>query len=253
MEKYTVYEPIEKEKPKTRNKYGWVPEIVEEWFTHPSGRQCCGWDKKKERRCSNPATHGTTVCARHGSGMALANMKPTAKNRKHGRYAQMQKGLLEKYEVARRDPEILALREEIHLIDAMIAEALETVDAGMNTGLWGKAREQYRNFQVAMVAKDDRRMRESFANLEDIINTGNSNSLARDQVMKLIDQRKRIVESERKRYIEMKAMVTTDELILMVQRFGEILKLHIKDPDILRAIATDMDRTMRNRGPVGRN
>ena len=89
-------------------------------------RRCGAKTKQSEdgHPCKRYVTPGATRCRMHGGKSLTGIAHPRFK---HGKYVKHMPGrLTEKYEEARSDSELLAMREELSLIDARIKDLLES-------------------------------------------------------------------------------------------------------------------------------
>lgn len=66
--------------------------------------------------------------------------------------------------------------------------------------------------------------------------------LAWPEIQSLIEQRRKLVESERKRLVELHQVVSADQAMLMVRSLIASVREHVSDPAILRAISADLER-----------
>ena len=62
------------------------------------------------------------------------------------------------------------------------------------------------------------------------------------EIQTLIEQRRRLVESERKRLVELHQVVSADQAMLMVRSLIASVREHVSDPAILRAISAELER-----------
>jgi hypothetical protein len=62
------------------------------------------------------------------------------------------------------------------------------------------------------------------------------------EVFAAIDQRRRLVESERRRMVEAGQMLSVEQAMLMIGALTDIARQHITDTQALAAIAADVDR-----------
>lgn len=164
-------------------------------------------------------------------------------NYRHGRYSRsLPTGLLERYQAAVIDPELLNLTEDIGAMDAILSQVAGRLASG-ETGQWIQQ----------LVAKRERiidlfdsgqtlRAHEELGKLFRIIDDGATQSAAEKEFAALLDKRRKLVESERKRRVEMGALVTVEEAMLMISTFIETVKLHVRDNNTLIAIAEDFER-----------
>lgn len=84
--------------------------------------QCTAKSKQSGKRCKRHAAKGSDKCKMHGGKSPGAPIK-------HGRYSKYApKKLLEKYEENRAAGDLSSLHDEIALVQAMIANKLETIE-----------------------------------------------------------------------------------------------------------------------------
>ena len=109
--------------------------------------QCTAKSKRTGKQCKGWSVPGRTVCYQHGGatprGMALPQTKT-------GRYSRdLPTRLAARYQESLSDPDLLALREEIALIDARLGDLLKRVDSGESGVLWDLLQKTYREFVMA--------------------------------------------------------------------------------------------------------
>lgn len=150
--------------------------------------QCTARSKRSKLQCQRDAVPGRTVCAMHGGHSLIGPAHP---NYKSGRYSKLLPGgLAMNYEKGRRDPELLALRDEIALTNARLIEAAKKAD-------WQEAD-------------------------------------------KLIEQRRKLVESEQKRLVAMQQMLSAEEAHVLIAALIRAVTAHVSDRKQLAAIGADM-------------
>ena len=162
---------------------------------------------------------------------------------KTGRYSKYLPGrLLERYCEADQDAELFNLRDEIALVDARLADLLCRVNTGESGYYWKRAQEALDKFGEARSKGDVELMRRRFGELEEIIQSGGNDYSAWEEVGKLIDRRQRLVESERRRTVELHQMISVQQAILLINSLADVVKVHVKDQSILSAISSDLAR-----------
>jgi hypothetical protein len=62
------------------------------------------------------------------------------------------------------------------------------------------------------------------------------------EITTLIEQRRKLVESERKRLVELQQVVTADQAMLLIRAVVASVREHVRDPATLRAITDDLAR-----------
>ena len=90
---------------------------------------------------------GKAVCRVHGGatpgGIAAGSWK-------NGKYSAYLPGYLgESYQTARSDPDLLALRDEIAVIDARLIDLLKKVDSGESGAIWGALQAAHGDLMMA--------------------------------------------------------------------------------------------------------
>lgn len=183
---------------------------------------------------------GKSVCYHHGGKSLSGPAHPSTIHGRHWKYLPAR--LRDRYEESQRDGELLALHQEINVVDALLAEALQRLDATDSSQLWAEAVKAYRAMETARRAGDPQAMRVALIELGDILERGNADRLNRGELIKIIDARKKLVESERKRHVEMQNMVTSAQAMTLVSALGEAVREHVRDPDALAAISAAIVR-----------
>lgn len=197
----------------------------------------CGAKTRTGEPCKQPGL-ANGRCRFHGGIRPVGPANPAYK---HGRYSKHMPGrLLERYAQAASDPDLLALREDIALIDARLGDLLERVDSGESGEAWTKAREALESFQAGQQANDVPQMKAAIADLTKIIKRGQADYAAWREVGTAIDRRERLVRSERKRLVEMQQVLTLQEGMMLFQRIGELIETHVTDRPAKAAILSGM-------------
>ena len=167
----------------------------------------------EERKCRRPAM-ANGACYLHGGASPKGLAHPRYKTGKWSKY--MPQRMLPRYEESQVDTELLALRADIALVDARIADLLEKVDSGESGQQWKHLSVLRLEVYDAKRRGDDVAGKEALEGILHTIGRGKADSAAWYDVIGLIEQRRKLVESERKRLVEMKQMVTVEESMLLV-------------------------------------
>ena len=163
--------------------------------------QCIGTSKRSKQQCKRNAKPGRSVCKIHGGDTPVGLAAPNFKTGRYSKY--LPAGLAERYVVARTDPELLSLRDEIGLVDTRISEVLtqpSDPDASLGT-VW-------------------------------------------EFLEPLIEQRRRLVESEHKRLHALQAVITAEQLMILLSTVTDVIKTHVQDRQALSAISLELKRLM---------
>ena len=188
-------------------------------------------------------------CYLHGGATPSGIASPQFKD---GRYSKvLPPRLKERYEAALKDPQLLEQRPEISLLDARLADLLARVDTGESGAIWQGLMAQRMELIAAQRAADVKGQAAAMRAIIDLIAQGHADYQAWADVHAVIEQRKRITESERKRLVEAQQMITTEQAWLLIQGVIESLTTHITDRKILTAIQNDITRLTTYRPILG--
>lgn len=207
-------------------------------FETDSGKCICGARKKGGGYCHKAPIQGRNRCQFHGGksprGVAAARFK-------HGRYSKdIPARLSERYISAASDEKLLELRDEIALIESRIGDLLTRTESGESGLVWNMLKTTYTNLRQA-ATKDDRvKFAEYLNDMGRLINKGQGDYAAWDDVMRMVSARRRLVETERKRMVDLKQMMTAEQAMTMLSFVVNTIRKHVKDQQILAAISQEL-------------
>ena len=198
--------------------------------------KCTAKAKSTQKRCTRWAMKGTTVCYVHGGPTPRGIASP---NFKTGRYTkEIPDRLVEKYQESISDPDLLALSAEISLVDARLSDLLSRVDTGESGALWKQAQAAFIDFRSANAAGDQDKMTSALSELNRILNLGVDDYKAWREVGDVIEQRRKLVESERKRRTEMESMITAERQMLLIAGILGVIRENVTDKTTLSNLST---------------
>jgi hypothetical protein len=179
-------------------------------------------------------------CRMHG-GKSLAG--PASGTFKHGRYSRyLPERLLARYHEAEADPEKLALEAELAVIDARLAHVLQHVESGESGKVWTDLRAKWQAAEPVLTAGDPTAAGPLVQEIGALISRGSTDSAAWSDVISLIRERTRLVESERKRRIEMQQVVSVEHATALLALLVDAVRQHVHDDEALRAIQSEYAR-----------
>lgn len=197
--------------------------------------QCTAKAKNTGQRCMQPIVPGMTKCRYHG-GKSLKG--PDQPNWKHGRYSKYLPELVKaRYETARRDPELLGLREEIALIDARLSQLLEKVNRGETEMLFPRIQEAFRQVMLGKSQHNEFLELQAFDKLKTLIEEGASESEAWGEIRQSIKLRAELSRGEIKRLETMQQMITATQAMSLLARVVTVIKDNVEDPTTVHKIA----------------
>lgn len=160
---------------------------------------------------------------------------------KHGRYSKyLPARLLDRYEAARDDPNLLAMDDEIGLIDARLGDLIKRADSGESGQIWIAVRSYYRDFDKHRVSGDVKNMQLALDKLEATIERGVADHAIWTEIGQAIDRRARLVDQERKRLDQLEHSMTVDDAMALLRTIDDVLRRNVTDPKTLSNIAGEL-------------
>jgi hypothetical protein len=203
--------------------------------------KCAGKIRRGENKgkpCRKSAIAGRKHCAQHGGKTLIGPSHPNFKHGRRSRYLGISLELRAKYKEALADPELLALRSDVALLDARINELLE---AGESQLLWSKAQDAFQQHKAAIRGKDAEVIKPSLGQLENLITRGHADSLRWNEIYRVIEHAGRAREREIKRLVITGKMIPVEEVYEQMNALVAILidvaQQTITDRAILRNFA----------------
>lgn len=202
---------------------------------------CGAKAKRTGLPCRSPAMSNGR-CRIHG-GKSLAGISsPRTTTGRYSKHLPTRMG--ERYQQALTDPELLAMREEVALLDARLSDVLGRVDSGESGAAWALLKTQFADYRKAKPGPD----RDiALSMIEDTIKQGLDDYAAWEEVRSLVDQRARIVASERQRLVQMQQMLSTEQAMTLIAAVADSVRRHVDDRGVLAAISADLGRLLSHR------
>lgn len=199
----------------------------------------CNAKNKRGESCGNHAVNGSSKCKFHGGASLIGVASP---NFKHGRHSKhLPSRLAARYSEALADPQLLELRDEIALVGTRQTELLEQLDSGLTLERWRIAQMAYGELITAIQKRDGAGLQLAMIALEDALGVHVTNdAVVWEEVIVLSEHRRRLVESEHKRMVNMQQMITSEQAMALLGRVTESIRKHVSDPSILAAVASDL-------------
>jgi len=197
----------------------------------------CG-AKRKGRKGTCQAYAGPNGrCRIHGGQSLRGVASPKFKSGRHSKY--LPKGIVKRYEESLNDPRLLELRDDIAMIDARITEVIGADEPLSDT--WKELARIRRQFEVARRDGHAGRVVSTAILMSNLVARGARTHNTWEEVAKLVEQRRRLVESERKREVDADSMLTVEQVGAILGAVLESLRRNVSDRTILSAIQRDLD------------
>ncbi len=168
-----------------------------------------------------------------------------------GRHSKvLPKRLLADYQASLDDPDRLVLNAEIAVIDGRIADVLKRVDTGESGAIWSQIRQAWSEFEDADAAGDMESRARAQRQLASLIVRGANDWAAWADVLGLIERRRKLVESERKRLVEAQQMIHVEQAMGLLGLMVDAVRRHVDDDLTLRAIVDEYSSLVGRPVPV---
>lgn len=194
---------------------------------------------------------GGVKCRSHGGASPRGEASPSFKHGLRSKYiTAIPQRIKSDLENLRKRDDLLRLNDEIALIDSRLLDILKRVDTGEAGQVWAELRKAHKAFveAKALGAAGIVEMTAALYQMEALIERGASDYFAWGEACKLIEQRRRLVESERKRELEQQEILTGKEAAMLFNALLSIVNEHVTDRDTKQRIqAAVYDLTSRKR------
>lgn len=201
--------------------------------------RCEAKSKQSGQQCKKDAIPGRAVCHIHGGKSLLGIASPSYKT---GRYSKfLPARLAARYEEMRGDAELLEMREEIGLVDTRLADLLSRVDTGESGALWQGLMKARIDLLAAKRGNDIIGQSLALNKMLDLISQGHADYRAWAEIGGALEQRRKLVESERKRMIETQQMISSERAMALLGAVVNIIKEHVDDRAVLAAISSGIN------------
>ena len=198
----------------------------------------CTRIKKDGNQCGNPTTQGTPWCRLHGGAKAKGIAAP---NFKHGKYSSyLPDRLIPRYEDAIHDAELLSLRDEIGLLDARAGDLLEKITAKQSVDIFGSLTTALEDLEESYMENNPVQLGNDIHLIKQLLKDGVEAEKGWAEIYTVIEGRRRVTETERRRLVEMNQMITTERAMSLLAAILDVIKRNVKDADALVRIAGEI-------------
>jgi len=161
---------------------------------------------------------------------------------KHGRYSKyLPDRIHERYVQALADKDLINLDDEIALVDARLTGQLDRLNnTGMNDGGWSRARDLFQSFRLHTSRGRRVQAVDDLNALETILSLDSEDHIAWTVIGELIEQRRKLVETERKRLSDEDKAIAIDKLMILIAAIIDIIRRHVASKDVREAIANEV-------------
>lgn len=136
------------------------------------------------------------------------------------------------YDAVANDPNRIEMTAHLGVLNSILADSLSRINDGA-PALFPKLREAWGNYRVEL-GKGANMNREALARhaseIEELINAGQGDYLAREDVRRTIQDIRRVSDTERKRMVDAEQMMSNDAVAILVTELISDVLDEVRDP-----------------------
>lgn len=202
--------------------------------------RCKAKSKQSGQQCKKNAVVGFEVCEIHGGKTPVGIASPHWKGK--GRSKHLKPEMLEAYQEAQSDNELLSIRDDIALTEALLQSALPRLESRESGKAWVLIRKSIDGLQKAFANENYGECMVLTQAMRDVVDENVAHFAAEDEVRTNLEQLRKLKESERKRLTDMQQMVTTEQAMLLVSALLDSVRRNVTDSGTLNAIQSEFIR-----------
>mgnify|MGYP006877895442 CR=1 FL=1 len=197
--------------------------------------------KRDGTQCGNAAVPGRKWCKFHGGNAARGERCALFK---HGRYSkELPTHLQERYEAALNDPDRLSMIAEIALVDAKTQDMLAS--AKNLAPLWDELQ------RLLVRAKTSIDPTDVLDEMTQVIDDGRLEIQRWQAVFEMIEVRRKLVETERKKEYDEHNALRLDQVMLLVSAIMDAVRTNVRNPGEQRAVGDALRLLVSGRSATG--
>lgn len=160
-----------------------------------------------------------------------------------GRYSKdLPTRLLARYQAALTDPDLVAVREELAILTARIADLLSRIDTSEAGEHWRGIRAALAAFRRAQRRDDAPAAAAALREMERLTDLALADYEVWSELLDAIEARRKLADTERRRLESMQQMITTERAMLLVAALVDAVRRHVEDRGVLDAIGRELER-----------
>lgn len=204
--------------------------------------QCTAKSKRSGQQCKKSAVDGFAVCEIHGGKTPKGAASPQFKD---GRYSKhLPNDLRALYEEAKNDPDLLSVRQDIQLIDTLLAANIKKLDSDESGAAWEAIRKSIDHLDEAFANENYGKCLILMRAMRDVVDARILHYATEAEIRSKLNQRRQLVESEQKIALQSEHAITPAELMVFMGAVVEMINRKIPDAKQRNDILTSIDELM---------
>lgn len=221
--------------------------INEERDSRGYKRVSCGAIKKDGTKC-NAIAMGNGKCYYHGGKTPnqLASASAGTSPNNSGKYTHyLDRSLQGRYQQSLSDPELLALRDEVALIELRIAEVSARLKSAGSSEVWSNLVQTVNRLESALSAGNADKIGELIRETISLVRSGNAIESNWADLFAAISRKGTISELQHAREQKLHQTMSVADVLALVQAVAQSVQLHCTDRNQRRAIQLELQRITR--------
>lgn len=184
--------------------------------------------------------NGRNVCYHHGGKTPRGKALPQTKS---GRWSRdLPTNLVSGYEASRNDPELMNVRQDVHLLDTLLLENLKQLDTGESAQAWELLRKTVKACRLAYKNEDYGRLEGSLDDMQEVIDRRIAHHAAESEIRSKLEQRRKLIETHEKINLQAERVVTSEQLMLFIGALFRIIEDKVPDAKQRYALANEIEQ-----------
>lgn len=205
----------------------------------PHEKTTCGAKTRSGHPCKKPPM-ANGRCKNHGGKSLKGADSPTFK---HGRYSKyMPNELLKVYTETSDDPQLLSLRAEIAMMDALLSTMLPKLGTGESGKAWDTVKKLIKKVRIAYKTENLGTMEDALSEMEDLANHRILHYETEKEIKDTVDQRRKLVETETKISMQNERAIPVEQLMLLMSQVLNVIQSVVTEDKQRYAIAVELQR-----------
>lgn len=207
-----------------------------------SPKKCKATSKRTGERCNANAVTGMDVCYHHGGATPKGMASPNFKTGIRSKYLPQQ--LLNLHNEISQDTQLLSVRDDITLIDTLIAAKLPMLESGESSETWLTVGKLIRDIRKAYKNEDYGKLEDALHELDALADNRRLFYATEQEVVGQLEQRRKLVETEQRILYNETKSLTAEQAMLMVSVLLDAIKKNVRDANALNAIQSEFIRVI---------
>lgn len=212
----------------------------------------CGAKTRNGGTCKGqPMANGR--CRMHGGGSLSGIASPTFQTGRYSKYLPAH--LLADFEAAKSDPELVECRHELALVDSRFGQLAQRLQSGKDAEMWAVLSMAFSSLAESYDSLLSHIEPESDDGKQAVVDTTRALEACRGVIQEvrasemtwremygLLEQRRKLVETESKRLKDMQQMITAEKAMGLISALADSVRRNVTDRNQLAAIQRDLIR-----------